>query len=471
MRMTKIICTIGPASENEAILTAMCQAGMNVARLNFSHGTHEEHKRKIDLIKMVREKLDMPIAIMLDTKGPEYRIGTFINEKVTLNAGDTFTFTTEDVEGDQTRVSVNYKNLIQNLSVGDKILVNNGLVVFEVIELSGCNAFCRVVSGGVLSNRKSMSFPNKVMSGPYLSERDKADLLFGIENDVDFIAASFVSKKEDLMELHEFLDAHGGQNIDIVAKIENRSGVDNIEEICTLCEGIMIARGDLGVEIPFIEVPSIQKYLISKCRLLGKRVITATEMLETMIYNPRPTRAEISDVANAVYDGSSAIMLSGESAAGKYPVEAVKVMSEIAGYTEQHTAYKSRFFSAEFQIQNMLDAISHATCAMAIDVDAKGIVVSSVSGKTAMMVSRFRCPVPIIGMTTDRKVWRKLALSWGVYPAMSDEFMSMDVMFYHALAGAKRFLHLQKGDRVVLTGGPINGKSGNTNTIKVEEIN
>ena len=320
MRMTKIICTIGPASENEATLTAMCQAGMNVARLNFSHGSHEEHKRKIDLIKMVREKLDMPIAIMLDTKGPEYRIGTFVNEKVTLNAGDTFTFTTEDVEGDQTRVSVNYKNLIQNLSVGDKILVNNGLVVFEVIELSGCNALCRVVIGGVLSNRKSMSFPNKVMSGPYLSERDKADLLFGIENDVDFIAASFVSKKEDLMELHEFLDAHGGKNIDIVAKIENRSGVDNIEEICTLCEGIMIARGDLGVEIPFVEVPSIQKYLISKCRLLGKRVITSTEMLETMIYNPRPTRAEISDVANAVYDGSSAIMLSGESAAGKSPV-------------------------------------------------------------------------------------------------------------------------------------------------------
>ena len=470
MRKTKIICTIGPASENEATLAAMCEAGMNVARLNFSHGTHEEHKRKINLIKSVREKLDLPIAIMLDTKGPEYRIGTFAAGKVSVNTGDTFTFTTEEVEGDETRVSVNYKSLIENLSVGDKILVNNGLVVFEVTELSGCNAVCRVITGGVLSNRKSMSFPNKVMSGPYLSERDKADLLFGIENDVDFIAASFVSKKEDLIELHDFLNANGGHNIDIVAKIENRSGVDNIEEICTLCEGIMIARGDLGVEIPFVEVPSVQKYLISKCRLLGKRVITATEMLETMIYNPRPTRAEISDVANAVYDGSSAIMLSGESAAGKYPVEAVKVMAEIAAYTEQHTAYKSKFLSSEFRIQNTLDAISHATCSMAIDVEAKGIVVSSVSGKTAMMVSRFRCPVPIIGMTTDRKVWRKLALSWGVYPAMADEFTSMDVMFYHALAGAKKFLHLQKGDRVVLTGGPINGKSGNTNTIKVEEI-
>ncbi len=470
MRKTKIICTIGPASENEATLTAMCQAGMNVARLNFSHGTHEEHKKKIELIKMVREKLDMPIAIMLDTKGPEYRIGTFVNEKVTVQTGDTFTFTTEDIEGDETRVSVNYKDLAKNLSVGDRILVCNGLVVFEVIELTGSDAICRVITGGVMSNRKSMSFPNKVMSGPYLSDRDKADLLFGIENDIDFVAASFVSKKEDLMELHSFLNANGGKNIDIVAKIENRSGVDNIEEICQLCEGIMIARGDLGVEIPFVEVPSIQKYLISKCRLLGKRVITATEMLETMIYNPRPTRAEISDVANAVYDGSSAIMLSGESAAGKYPVEAVKVMAEIAEYTEQQTSYKQRFLTSEFHIQSTLDAMSHATCSMAIDVDAKGIVVSSVSGKTAMMVSRFRCPVPIIGMTTDRKVWRKLALSWGVYPALTDEFTSMDVMFYHALVGAKKMLNLQKGDRVVLTGGPINGKSGNTNTIKVEDI-
>lgn len=470
MRKTKIICTIGPASENEATLTAMCQAGMNVARLNFSHGDHEEHKRKIELIKSVREKLKMPIAIMLDTKGPEYRIGTFANGSVTVNTGDSFTFTTDEVEGDETIVSVNYKDLVKNLKVGDRILVCNGLVVFEVTELSGNNVLCKVITGGTMSNRKSMSFPNKVMSGPYLSEKDKADLLFGIENDVDFIAASFVSRKEDLEELHDFLNAHGGSGIDIVAKIENRAGVDNIEEICELCEGIMVARGDLGVEIPFVEVPSIQKYLISKCRLLGKRVITATEMLESMIYNPRPTRAEISDVANAVYDGSSCVMLSGESAAGKYPVEAVKTMAEVAEYTEKHTSYKHRFLTSEFKIQNTLDAISHATCSMAIDVDAKGIVVSSVSGKTAMMVSRFRCPVPIIGITTDEKAWRKLAMSWGVYPTLTSQFNSMDVMFYHALAAAKDILSLEKGDRVVLTGGPINGKTGNTNTIKVEEI-
>lgn len=470
MRKTKIICTIGPASENEQTLTAMCKAGMNVARLNFSHGTHEEHEKKIALIKSVREKLDLPIAIMLDTKGPEYRIGTFADGKVEVNVGETFTFTTDDVIGDQTRVSVNYKDLIRNLSVGDRILVNNGLVIFEVKQLEGNDAICNVIVGGMLSNRKSMSFPNKVMPGPYLSEQDKADLLFGIEHDVDFVAASFVSTKNDVVELRDFLNVHSGKDIDIIAKIENRSGVDNIEEICEVCEGIMIARGDLGVEIPFVEVPAVQKLLINKCRMLGKRVITATEMLESMIYNPRPTRAEISDVANAVYDGSSAIMLSGESAAGKYPVEAVRNMAQIAEYTEQHTSYRERFLTSEFTIQNNLDAISHATCAMAIDVNAKGIVVCSVSGKTAMMVSRFRSPVDIIGMTTIPKVWRKLGLSWGVTPVLTDEFPTMDVMFYYAMNSARKYLPVKRGDNVVLTGGPINGKSGNTNTIKVEQI-
>jgi pyruvate kinase len=470
MRKTKIICTIGPASENEQTLTAMCKAGMNVARLNFSHGTHEEHKKKIDLIKSVREKLDMPIAIMLDTKGPEYRIGTFANGPVDVNAGDTFTFTTDDVEGDNTRVSVNYKDLIKNLAVGDRILVCNGLVIFKVVELTGNDAVCQVVVGGTLSNRKSMSFPNKVMPGPFLSDQDKSDLLFGIENDVDFVAASFVSTRDDVVELRDFLDINGGKDIDIIAKIENRSGVDNVEEICEVCDGIMIARGDLGVEIPFVEVPSVQKLLISKCRMMGKRVITATEMLESMIFNPRPTRAEISDVANAVYDGSSAIMLSGESAAGKYPVEAVRNMAEIAEYTEQHTSYRKRFLASEFRIHNNLDAISHATCAMAVDVNAKGIVVCSVSGKTAMMVSRFRSPVDIIGMTTDSKVWRKLGLSWGVTPVLTEAFPTMDVMFYYAMNSARRYLPVKRGDNVVLTGGPINGKSGNTNTIKVEQI-
>lgn len=470
MRKTKVICTIGPASSNEETLTQMCLAGMNVARLNFSHGSHEEHKEKIELIKRVRDKLDLPIPIMLDTKGPEYRIKTFKNGSVTVCDGAEFVFTTEDVEGDETRVSVSVEGLIQDLCVGDRILVNNGLVEFEVKELTATEAICTTIVGGTLSNRKSMSFPNKVMSGPYLSEQDKADILFGIENDVDFVAASFVSCKADAVALRDFLNANGGAGIDIIAKIENQSGVDNIEEICEACEGIMIARGDLGVEIPFVKVPSVQKLLISKCRMLGKRVITATEMLESMIYNPRPTRAEISDVANAVYDGTSAVMLSGESAAGKYPVEAVRNMAQICEYTEQHINYNRRFATADFRIKNILDAISHATCAMSIDVEAKAIVVCSVSGTTARMVSRFRSPVDIVGMTTDKKVWRKLALSWGVTPMMSEKFTSIDVMFYMALDHVKAALNLQPGDNVVLTAGPINGQSGNTNTIKVEQV-
>ncbi len=470
MRKTKIICTIGPASENEEVLTQMCLAGMNVARLNFSHGSHPEHKAKIELIKRVREKLDLPIAIMLDTKGPEYRIKTFADGKVTVREGQDFVFTVDEVEGDETRVSVNYKALNKDLKPGNIVTVNNGMVKFEVTEICGSDIHCKCLVGGVLSNRKSMSFPNKVMSGPYLSEQDKADILFGIENGVDFIAASFVSTKQDVLDIQELLDANGGSDIEVIAKIENRAGVDNVEDICSACGGIMIARGDLGVEIPFVEVPAVQKKLTRKCRMLGKRVITATEMLESMIQNPRPTRAEISDVANAVYDGTSCIMLSGESAAGKYPVEAVRTMAEISEFTEQHTDYKQRFLSTEFVGKNNLDSISHAVCAIAIDVNAKAVTVCSVSGKTAMLVSRFRTPVDIIGMTTDRKMWRRLSMSWGVTPVMADQFPSMDVMFYYAKKETARVFNLKKGDNIVLTGGPINGESGNTNTIKIETI-
>lgn len=470
MRKTKIICTIGPACENEEILTQMCHAGMNVARLNFSHGSHKDHKEKIHLIKTVRERLELPIAIMLDTKGPEYRIRTFQNKRVTLKDGDTFTFTTEDVVGDENRVSVNYENLIDELEVGDRILVNNGLVIFEVKELSKHDAICTVLCGGVLSDSKSMNFPNKVLRQKYLSDTDKADILFGIENDIDFVAASFVSTAQDVKDLRDFLDENGGKDISIIAKIENRAGVDNIEEICGIADGIMVARGDLGVEIPYVEVPAVQKYLIKKCRLLGKRVITATEMLESMIQNPRPTRAEISDVANAVYDGSSAVMLSGETAAGKYPVDAVRNMAEIAEYTEKLIDYKEWFATTEYHIKSNLDAISHATCAMAIDVNARCIVVNSISGRTARMVSRFRSPADIIGITTNPRAWRQLNLSWGVTPVLGELYNSLEVVFYQALNHAKRVLNLQKGDNVVLTGGRINGESGNTNTIKVETV-
>jgi len=470
MRKTKIICTIGPASESEDMIRELCKAGMNVARLNFSHGSHEEHKARVETIKKVRTELNLPIAIMLDTKGPEYRIGVFENHKVELHEGDKFTFTTNEIIGDNTKVSVSYKNLAKELNIGDTVLVNNGLIELRVVNTTAEEIECEVIIGGIISDRKSMAFPGKHIHQKYLSDKDKEDLLFAIENDLDFIACSFVSVKEDLEAVHEFLDANGGSDISLIAKIENQSGYDNIEEICELCSGIMVARGDMGVEIPFERLPAIQKDLITKCRLLGRRVITATEMLESMINNPRPTRAEASDVANAVYDGTSAIMLSGETAAGHYPIQAVATMAKIAENTEENINYKKRFYNSDFYIKNEPDAISHATCGMAIDIDAKAIVVCTISGITARLVSRFRGPVDIIGLTTDEKTWRKLALSWGVTPKMCERFESTDVLFYSAKKVAQDTLELQKGDKLVITGGIANGVSGSTNLIKVENI-
>ena len=470
MRKTKIICTIGPASEKEEVLTQMCLAGMNVDRWNFSQGTYEEHEQKSEMIKRVRQKLDLPSAIMLNTKCPEYRIKTFASGKVNIKDGADFTCTTEEIEGDTTKVSVNYKQLHKDLKPGDIITVNNGMVKFEVQQIEGSDIHCKCLVGGVLSNRKSMSFPNKVMSGPYLSEQDRADIIFGIQHGVDFVAASFVSCKQDVLDVRKLLDENGGSDIEIVAKIENRSGVDNVVEICENCSGVMIARGDLGVEIPFVEVPSVQKKLTKVCRMMGKRVITATEMLESMIQNPRPTRAEISDVANAVYDGTSCVMLSGESAAGKYPVESVRTMAEIAEYTEKHVDYVTRYRNTPYEGENNLDKISHAVCSMALDVDAKAIVVCSVSGKTAMLVSRFRTPVNIVGMTTDTKVWRRMSMSWGITPVLAEEFPNMDVMFYFAKKVTAEVLKLQQGDNVIITGGPVSRGIGNTNTIKLETV-
>jgi len=470
MRKTKIVCTLGPASSTEQVLIGMVEAGMNVARLNFSHGTHEDHKKKIELVKKVRKELMQPIAIMLDTKGPEYRIKTFENGKIMLADGDKFTFTTKDVVGNESIVSVSYPNLTQDLQTGDTILLNNGLLSFEVEKIKDTDIHCRVVYGGELSDRKSMSFPGRVMHQEYLSQQDKDDIRFGIENGVDFIACSFVSNKQDLIDVHNYISSLGADGIELIAKIENQSGVDNIEEICEHCDGIMVARGDMGVEIPFEMLPAIQKKLITKCSMLGKRVITATEMLESMIHNTRPTRAEISDVANAVYDGTSAIMLSGETAAGKYPVQAVQTMAKIARTTENNINYKKRFHNAEFKIKNTVDAISHATCGMAIDIGAEAIVACSLSGMTARMVSRFRAPVDIIGLTADETTWRRLSLSWGVIPAMCEKFTSTDVLFYTAKKIAEKELLLQKDDKIVITGGVTTGESGNTNLIKIESI-
>lgn len=470
MRKTKIICTVGPACNNEDTLTKMCLAGMNVARLNFSHGTHAQHKEMIDLIKKVREKLSVPIAIMLDTKGPEYRIKTFESGKITLNDGDTFTFTTNDIVGNQEKVSVNYKGLIDDLDVGDTILVNNGLVIFKVKELTKTDAVCDVMTGGELSNQKSMSFPEKVLKQTFLSEQDKKDILFGIENDIDYIAASFVSCEQDMIDIKTFLKENGGEEIGLVAKIENRFGVNNLYDICKHCEGVMIARGDLGVEIPFKELPAVQKKLVTACRMMGKRIITATEMLESMIHNPRPTRAEISDVANAVYDGTSAVMLSGETAAGKYPVQTVKIMSDICEETENNIHYNKRFHNSDFEIRNNIDAVSHAACSMAIGVNAKAIAACTLSGATARFISRFRPIADIVALTANAKVWRKLALSWGVIPVLCEEYPSAEVMFYSASRKTNKILNLKQGDNIIIVGGTTSGKSGQTNTIRLESI-
>ena len=470
MRKTKIVCTIGPASSNEKTLREMCLAGMNVARLNFSHGTHEAHLATLNMIKKVRAELGLPIAVLLDTKGSEYRIGVFENGKIDLKEGDKFTFTSDNITGDEKRVSVSYKNLAAELSPGDTVLLNNGLLIFKVEETTETDVICRVESGGILSDRKSMSFPGKVLKQVYLSEQDKSDILFGIENGVDFIACSFVSCRQDLIDVKNFMREHGCTDIELIAKIENRAGVDDIKSICEECSGIMIGRGDMGVEIPFEELPAIQKKIITMCRLLGKRVITATEMLESMITNPRPTRAEISDVANAVYDGTSATMLSGETAMGHDPVLTVQTMASIAEYTEKSIHYERRFYTTDFNIKNTVDAVSHSTCGMAIDIDAKAIAVCTISGMTARMVSRFRPPVDILGITTNEKTWRRLALSWGVTPVMCEMHSSLDVLFYEAKNKAKKCFDLQPDDKLVITGGLTNGKTGNTNIIKVETI-
>ena len=470
MRKTKIICTIGPACESEEMITQLCRSGMNVARLNFSHGSHEEHQARIERIKRVREKLNLPIAIMLDTKGPEYRIRTFAQGKVTLQEGQNFCFTTRDVVGDENGVAVNFNGLCESMCPGDTILAANGLLAFRVQEVSDTDVHCVVVNGGVLSDRKSMNFPGKLISQPYLSEQDVSDVRFGVEQGVDFIACSFVSRKQDLLDIQRVVDEAGGEGIELIAKLENRTGVDNIEEICEACSGIMIGRGDMGVEIPFEELPSIQKKLITKCRMLGKRVITATEMLESMIHNPRPTRAEATDVANAIYDGTSAIMLSGETAAGEYPVLTLETMARIAEITEKDIHYERRFRKTDFTIHSTVDAISHSVCGMAIDLDAKCIAVCSVSGMTARMVSRFRSPAPIVGLTTDERTWRHLALSWGVLPVMCDTFDSTDVLFYTAKQLAKRAMKLKSGDKLIITGGVANGVPGKTNLIKVDKI-
>ena len=470
MRRTKIICTIGPSCDDRAVLKELCRAGMNVARLNFSHGTYEEHKKRIDTIKAVREELVLPVAIMLDTKGPEFRVGVFENGSVKLNKGDNFTFCAEDIIGDNKRVSVNYKKLANEMEIGDTILVNDGLVAFKVTSVTGTEINTVVTMGGEISNKKSMSFPNKLLKQIYLSEQDKSDLLFGIEQDVDIVACSFVSTAQDIKDVRDFLDANGGENIALIAKIENQSGVDNIEEIFDHCIGVMVARGDLGVEIPFENLPKIQKDIIAMGRRYGKCVITATEMLESMKANPRATRAEVSDVANAVYDGTSAIMLSAETASGKYPVLSVKTMAQIAKMTESDISYRKRFKSTEYVPLNLVDSLGHGICGLAMDVGAKAIAVCTMSGVTAYMISCFYSDLPILALTATKKSWYQLALCWATIPWLTSECTSIIEIVDHAKQVATDVFALAKGDLIVTTCGTVSGVPGTTNMLILEQI-
>ncbi|MEZ0536137.1 pyruvate kinase [Caldicellulosiruptoraceae bacterium PP1] len=471
MRRTKIICTLGPASDSEEMIRKLILDGLNVARINFSHGTHEEHKKKIDIIKKVREDLDLPIAILLDTKGPEIRIGFFKDGKVELKNGQRFVLSTQDILGDDSRVSITYKELIYDVEPGQKILIDDGLIELVVIDKTDADIVCEVKNGGIISNQKGVNVPGISIKLPALTQKDKEDILFGIENDIDFVAASFIRKASDVIEIRKFLDEHNGKDIMLIAKIETQEGVNNADEIIRVADGIMVARGDLGVELPFEEVPLVQKMLIEKCYKAGKPVITATQMLDSMIRNPRPTRAEASDVANAIYDGTSAIMLSGETAMGKYPLESLRAMAKIATRVEEEINYKKRYFSQQFEMPvNVTNAISHATCTTAHDLGAKAIITVTKSGNTARMVSKFRPACPIIATTPSDKVRRQLALSWGVYPFLSEYKSATDDIFEHSVNIAVKSGMVKNGDLVVITAGVPVGISGTTNILKVHVV-
>lgn len=472
-KKTKIICTLGPATDDSSVLEKMALAGMNVARFNFSHGTYEDHRKRLDEVIAVREKLGLPIATLLDTKGPEIRLGDFENpEGVTINAGDKFTLTTVECIGSSERCYINYEGLPADVSVGTRILINDGLISMIVDSVTATDIACTVVDGGLLTNHKGVNVPNVDLKMPYLSSRDMADLQFGKEQDFDFIAASFVRNSTDVTILRNYVEAIGWKNVKIISKIENAQGVQNIDDIIEASDGIMVARGDMGVEIDFQRIPSIQKMIIHKCYNAGKIVVTATQMLESMINNPRPTRAEITDVANAIYDGTSAIMLSGESAVGRHPVEAVETMSSIAKTTEQDIDYIKRFnnFYPKGDNREITTAISHATVTTSHDLSASAIITVTKSGATARMISKFRPYTKIIGATIDEKVWRQLSLSWGVTPVKCELKTNTDELFDHAVETSLKQGVVKKGDTVVITAGIPLGISGTTNMLKVHEI-
>ena len=469
MRKTKIICTLGPATDNGDILRQLMLGGMNVCRFNFSHGDHPSHKKRLDAVIALREELGLPIATLLDTKGPEIRTGTFEPSKVELVQGQKFTLTTKDIVGSSNISSISFAGLPKDVKQGQRILIDDGLIELTVDSVTETEIFCTVVNGGTVSNNKGINVPGVRLSMPYLSERDISDIMFGVQCDYDFIAASFVRSADDVMQIRALLDKLHCNTIKIISKIENAEGVQNIDEILRVSDGIMVARGDLGVEIPLQEIPIIQKKLIDQAYKAGKMVITATQMLDSMMKNPRPTRAESTDVANAIYDGTSAIMLSGETAAGKYPVESLLTMAKIAERTESDINYAGGFKSTIGKLENddVTGAISHATVTTAIDLNAKAIITVTKGGGTARQISKHRPPCPIIGCTPDKKVMRQLNLSWGVTPLLIPEKQSTDELFDCSAKAAEQAGLIQSGDLTVITAGVPIGVSGTTNLLKV----
>lgn len=470
MRKTKIICTIGPSSESEEKLRELMLAGMNVARFNFSHGTHEEHKRKFDRVIKISNELGLPVAALLDTKGPEIRLKDVEGGQAELVTGQKFILTTDEVLGNQEKVTITYKNLKNDIDAGTTILIDDGLIEMVVDEINETDIICTVVNGGPISNHKGVNVPGAALSMPYISEADKSDIIFGCEMGFDFLAASFVRCREDILEVRRILDEQGS-NMKIIAKIENMQGIRNLEDILLVSDGIMVARGDMGVEIPMEEVPVIQKRMIKMAEAQGKHVITATQMLESMIKNPRPTRAEATDIANAIYDGTTAIMLSGESAAGLYPVEAVKTMAKIAERTEQDIDYNGRMRRREnIDSFDVTTAISHATCTTAMDLKAAAIITVTISGFTAGMISRYKPNCPIIACSVSPGVCRQMNLLWGVTPIWIARESKADDLFEEAVRAAEKAGYIKKGSKVVLTAGVPLGISGKTNMLRVVEV-
>lgn len=468
MRKTKIICTLGPATNTYDVLKEMVNAGMNVVRFNMAHGNYDDCQKTMDIVKKVRDELKVPLAIMIDIKGPEVRTGQ-VDNPIMVKKGDKIIFTGENIKAHDNIVPINYSDIANDVFVGGHILLNDGILDCEINKIENGLIYCEVKNNGTIGNHKNMHFPGVHINLPFIREKDINDMNFAIKNDVEYIACSFVSRESEVAQVREYLDNNNGSSISLIAKIENKEGIDNLDEIMNFVDGVMVARGDLGVEIPIEKIPTIQKNMIKKVHLAGKRVITATEMLESMTHNPRPTRAEVSDVANAVYDGTSCVMLSGETSVGDYPIEVVKTMARICKDTEANIDYKANFKNINFSITNIADALSHSSVNAAFDLNAASIVVCTKTGKTAMMVSRFRPSMPIIGLVTDTKAYHQLAMSWDVFPYLMDEYYSTEELSIRAIDKAKTMSYVKKNDILIVVAGIARQIDG-TNLMRIEKV-